>query len=164
MADETEEPVIACGVLSEGLRSLLRRVVQDTIAHHTKTTADQDVEITEEIVRMVTPFIAGWRCFFCDEQFANRADAAEHFGGMLDDAPACKLNAGEKTLVGLLRESQTELRAYRDEDTALIRTMYDLGGKHTVALQREEEKGYERGMHDMQEAVLKALGRSEPPD
>lgn len=92
-----------------------------------------------------------WRCYFCDEVFTDTSDAANHFGHMEDgvsESTACKLTKDEKGIVGLLREAWAELRAYREEDTKMIREVYALGADHSRNAQAEEEKGYARGMRD----------------
>jgi hypothetical protein len=97
-----------------------------------------------------------WRCFFCDEVFTRRKDAAEHFGvdeGCEADVPACKIAAHEGHLVKYIRKLEAELRRYVSEDSDVMRSIMTLESEHRRALQREEEKGYERGVNDM-----KALG------
>lgn len=89
----------------------------------------------------------GWRCFHCDEYFTDKKLAAEHFGSEIED-PACKLNALEGGILGLLRGAEAELSTYRREDNATSRAFYALGAEHTTALMREEEKGYARGLAD----------------
>lgn len=96
---------------------------------------------------------AGWNCFHCGEHFSSRTDegvaaARDHFGETPIETPACKLNALEGGLLKLYREAQNELRSYREEDNASYREFYRLGGDHSRALMREEEKGYARGLAD----------------
>lgn len=55
-----------------------------------------------------------WRCFFCDEVFKNRHQAAEHFGTFAAceaDVPACKIASHEGHLVTYIRKLEKELRA-----------------------------------------------------
>jgi hypothetical protein len=92
-----------------------------------------------------------WRCFHCGEVFTDRQAAADHFGVQIDgcaDDVACKINATDGLLVSTLREAQAELRQYHEENNAAFREFYALGAEHAVALRREEEKGYARGLGD----------------
>lgn len=92
-----------------------------------------------------------WRCFHCDEVFTDREAAADHFGvqidGLADDC-ACRLNATDGLILKMLREAQQELRRYHEVDTSMIREVYALGAEHHGVAQREEEKGYARGLRD----------------
>lgn len=97
------------------------------------------------------PVSIEWRCFHCDEVFADREAAADHFGVQIDgcaDDVACKINATDGLLVSMLREAQAELREYHQEDNAAFRQFHALGAEHATALRREEEKGYARGLED----------------
>lgn len=92
-----------------------------------------------------------WRCFHCDEVFTDRAAAADHFGVQIDgcaDDVACKINAVDGQLVSMLREAQSELRQYHQEDNEAFRQFHALGAEHATELRREEEKGYARGLED----------------
>lgn len=97
------------------------------------------------------PEPVAWRCFHCDEVFADRAAAADHFGcqedGVADDV-GCKLNATEGGILKMLREAQLELRTYHQEDDAQTKQFYVLGAEHAVALRKSEEEGYARGLSD----------------
>lgn len=97
-----------------------------------------------------------WRCFFCDEVFTRRQDAAEHFGcfdSCEADTPACQIKAHEGHLVKYIRKLEKELSRYVREDSDVMRSIMTLEAEHQASLRREEEKGYERGARDM-----KALG------
>jgi hypothetical protein len=88
----------------------------------------------------------GWTCFHCGETFpgnmgGHRA-AQLHFGASIHDDPKCQISAHR------LRAMETELRRYREEDTDLHREIARLQSDHAVALRREEEKGYARGLRD----------------
>lgn len=96
-----------------------------------------------------------WRCFHCGEIFTEREDAADHFGVQIDglaDEPACVLNGPEKLLAKMLREAHQEIRTFHEECDAHSKNFYALGAKHTVELQRQEEKGYARGLQDAEYA------------
>lgn len=83
-----------------------------------------------------------WRCFHCDEVFTDAALAEEHFGVSMCDDPACQIDMTD------VRAMENQLRQYRNEDTYLHREVHRLQAEHAVALRREEEKGYERGLRD----------------
>lgn len=98
-----------------------------------------------------------WRCFFCDEVFTRREDAAEHFGrddSCEADVPACKIAAHEGHLVHYIRKLEDELRRYQTEDSDVMRSIMALESDHWQALMREEEKGYERGLRDGRALVI----------
>lgn len=100
-----------------------------------------------------------WRCFHCDEVFTDKEAAADHFGvqidGLADDC-ACKLNAKDGLILKMLREAQVDLRRYHEEDTALIREVYKLGGDHVTNARQQEELGYARGLRDAKHEVDRA--------
>jgi hypothetical protein len=90
-----------------------------------------------------------WRCFHCDEVFTTRVDAECHFGRWESDEPACKIKApGEFALLQALRNAHTQLWRYRNDDSDILRAMASMQADHAVALRREEEKGYARGLRD----------------
>lgn len=91
-----------------------------------------------------------WRCFHCDTLFTNRRHAAEHFGADEGDVPACKLKHSEGHLVTYIRQLQRELASYRREDNHVLRSVLAMEAEHRDALIREEEKGFARGLADMQ--------------
>ena len=83
-----------------------------------------------------------WRCYHCDEVFVDEHRAGAHFGHDVLAHPACTESADK------LRELEAELKRYREEDTDLDRKYHAMQADHAVALRREEEKGYERGLRD----------------
>lgn len=83
-----------------------------------------------------------WRCFHCDQVFTTVDAATDHFGPAIWSDPACAIDAHR------LRELEAELARYREEDTDLHRQMHRMESDHRLALQREEEKGYRRGLAD----------------
>lgn len=89
-----------------------------------------------------------WRCFHCDEIFASREDAANHFGPFECEKTACQLTADEKGIVGLLRDALAELAVYRREDNAAFRHFYALGSDHAIKERKAEEEGYAKGLAD----------------
>lgn len=84
----------------------------------------------------------GWTCFHCGETFHGQQAARLHFGASVHDEPKCQISAHR------LRAMEAELRRYRDEDTDLHREIARLQADHAIALRREEEKGYARGLED----------------
>jgi hypothetical protein len=93
-----------------------------------------------------------WRCFFCDEVFVRRQDAAEHFG--YDDAceadlPACKIAAHEGHLIKYIRKLEKELRRYMTEDSDVMRSIATLESEQAQKLRVAEEAGYAKGVQDM---------------
>jgi hypothetical protein len=83
-----------------------------------------------------------WRCFHCDEVFIDETAAREHFGETLCADPACQIDMTD------VRAMENQLRQYHEEDTVLHREIHALKADHAVALRREEEKGYARGLAD----------------
>ncbi len=88
----------------------------------------------------------GWICFHCGEHFpgtmAGQCKARLHFGASIHDEPKCQISAFR------LRAMEAQLRRYREEDTDLHREIARLRSDHAIALRREEEKGYARGLRD----------------
>lgn len=93
-----------------------------------------------------------WRCFHCNAVFINRHEAGIHFGADVAGTCACVL-PHEQHLVEYIRDLEAQLGRYRADDSDVMRSIMTLEADHRAALQREEEKGYERGVRDM-----KALG------
>ncbi len=83
-----------------------------------------------------------WRCFHCDEAFADAESAALHFGKSVIQSPACLIDIAE------YRAMEQRMRRYTEEDTDLHREIHALQAQHQTALMREEEKGYARGLAD----------------
>lgn len=90
-----------------------------------------------------------WRCFHCDEVFKDFAEAELHFGTSCYDVPICQITAAE------VRGMELQLRRYSEEDTDLHREIARLKSDHATALQREEEKGYAKGLRDAGYGVAK---------
>lgn len=89
----------------------------------------------------------GWTCFHCGEHFAptfaGQRAAAVHFGPTPNRVAACIYYDAVE-----LRKLESQLEAYRNEDTELHREIEKLKSDHAIALRREEEKGYAKGLHD----------------
>jgi hypothetical protein len=88
-----------------------------------------------------------WRCFHCDEIFTDREQACVHFGKSQLQKPACQIDVVE------FRRTEDLMQLYAHEDTDLHREIHRLHAAHHTALQREEEKGYARGLKDGMELV-----------
>ena len=99
-----------------------------------------------------------WTCFHCGETFTESDAAADHFGWTMLDDPACRLNQRENGLAGMLRIAQAELMRYREEDTDLHRKIAAMAADHGMALRREEEIGYARGLRDR--LILEPIGNA----
>jgi hypothetical protein len=89
-----------------------------------------------------------WRCFDCDAVFRSEYAAGIHFGADQSGTCACVL-PHEQHLVEHIRDLEGRLDSYRDDRDPVLRSIMALEGEHSRALQREEEKGYERGMRDV---------------
>ncbi|WP_202844730.1 hypothetical protein [Luteimonas saliphila] len=83
-----------------------------------------------------------WRCFHCDEAFTDQEAAAGHFGTKLHHLPACQIDPAE------YRRMEAKEADYAEEDAACHRAMRGMETQHRLALEREEIKGYERGLRD----------------
>ena len=105
-----------------------------------------------EALRSPAPSVAApdreWRCFHCDEVFADRVTAQEHFGDSECEECACKLSATDKGLLGLYREARQQLDEYHREDNESYREYYRLGAAHSTALREAEQSGYDKGLAD----------------
>lgn len=105
---------------------------------------------SEDPIWNSTPAL-GWTCFHCGETFPptmlGQRQARDHFGADPFDDAACRIKDGdERHLVQKLRRAQIELARYRAEDSDKDRQFYAMQADHEVALRREEERGYERGL------------------
>lgn len=98
-----------------------------------------------------------WRCFHCGDTFtkAQKRWAREHFGRDEGAQPVCLIRtAGETALLSALRQAEDQLVAYRAEDSAIMRSMWAMQADHKVALRREEEAGYAKGLRDARREQL----------
>jgi len=98
-----------------------------------------------------------WRCFHCDDVFTDRVAALEHFGSNQGETPACKLSALEGGLVKIIRDQAAELHSYREEDNAMARTFYALGGEHYVKERAAEEAGYAKALEQVAKPLAIAI-------
>ncbi|MCW2764013.1 MAG: hypothetical protein JWR85_4214 [Marmoricola sp.] len=85
-----------------------------------------------------------WRCFYCNAEFTEKQenDARLHFGDRMHTIPVCKVDPGT------YREMERLLERYREEDSDMHRLLHRRESDHQLALRREEEKGYARGLQD----------------
>lgn len=122
-----------------------------------------------DVLQRLNPEPAGsvvrWRCFHCGTGFTEERAAAHHFGKSEDQTPACLIKASEGGLIQALREAEdalfnatTELHA---ESADGLRALQNNLGRHRAALISAEESGYEKGMRDMETAIIAWL-RLEP--
>lgn len=88
----------------------------------------------------------GWTCFHCGMHFGPTfqgwQEAFHHFGENVRGDAYCQMTARQ------VRGMEDMLRQYREEDTALHRHIARIESEHAIALRREEEKGYARGLRD----------------
>lgn len=93
----------------------------------------------------------GWTCFHCGETFTTVGSARVHFGAMPTAEPGCMVRVSlgaERGLLMALREAESLLARYMNEDTDLHRSMYQMQARHADQLRVAEEAGYERGLRD----------------
>ncbi|WP_186214545.1 hypothetical protein [Burkholderia gladioli] len=93
----------------------------------------------------------GWTCFHCGETFTTVGSARAHFGAMPTAEPGCMVRVSlgaERGLLMALREAESLLARYMNEDTDLHRSMYQMQARHADQLRVAEEAGYERGLRD----------------
>jgi hypothetical protein len=89
-----------------------------------------------------------WRCFHCDEVFTDRDSAAEHFGKSERHQPACQIDIAE------YRAMEARMEDYNNEDSEMHRQYWRMASDHQIALRREEEKGYAKGLADARNEAL----------
>ena len=97
-------------------------------------------EVVQAVEALAAP--AKWGCFHCDEAFSDEDAAREHFGKSEHQQPACQIDIAE------YRKMEEVNRRHCEEDTDLHRQILSMSCDHQQALQREEEKGYARGLRD----------------
>lgn len=97
----------------------------------------------------------GWQCFHCGEVFETVGGARVHFGADPTKEPGCliKIKYGdERGLEMELRKVEAERDALQyqisNESTQADLAIQRMQAEHQIALRREEEKGYARGLDD----------------
>lgn len=97
----------------------------------------------------------GWTCFHCGEHFstdfAGCQAARIHFGDNVRGDALCQYSAKQ------VRGLEDLLKRYQNEDTALHREIARLQSDHAIALRREEESGYAKGLRDAGYHELKGI-------
>lgn len=182
-ADEFDAPEAESDATYEAITRSIRHHLNGLIFQPTgkdpKNTGFNYAEVPEwQLRRWLTKLekpAREWRCFHCAEVFTTEEDAGQHFGVDQTATCACVLKE-ERPLIMLIREQEAELRQYRAEESASYRGFYELGASHAVALRREEEKGYARGLRDARaepvsdeeiqagvDAMIEALDKPIPP-
>jgi hypothetical protein len=105
-----------------------------------------------------------WRCFHCDFETSDRAEAQAHFGDDSDEPSLCIFWATMDDAARLheYRQMVLELNATREEVFRLnaaienessdgMRAFRELESRMRLELRRAEEDGYARGLRDAQE-------------
>lgn len=97
----------------------------------------------------------GWQCFHCGEIHTTVGGARDHFGADPTKEPGCliKVKFGdERGLEMELRnvEADRDRLQYQMQNESTEADLYvqKIQGEHSIALRREEEKGYARGLDD----------------
>jgi len=103
-----------------------------------------------------TPVTNGWTCFHCGETFTDREKARLHFGNDEASATACQID------IKAFREMEKMAFRCRSEGSDTDRAMHRMSAEHEVALRREEEKGYARGLRDARIEMARALASEVP--
>lgn len=107
----------------------------------------------------IAPPVHGWRCWHCDEVFADRNSARLHFGSTPSEEPGCirQVSDGDLGLLRALRKAEAELARYRVEDSDKDREISRLIADHAAALRQEEERGYGRGVREGMSEAMRTL-------
>lgn len=133
-------------VATNGVAAIETRGKNDSTLFATKAAAQATPQSKQTV----------WRCFHCDETFTDAESAALHFGKSVMQSPACLIDIAE------YRAMEQRMRSYNEEDTALHREIHGLQAQHQVALKREEEKGYARGLADGMKEATRSAQPTEP--
>lgn len=93
-----------------------------------------------------------WRCFHCDEVFTSRFKAQEHFGLDEYSTPACRISGAATGLITALREAEEAaadaIFKLHNESSEAAKAYWTMTARHSQALVRADELGYERGLRD----------------
>ncbi len=99
-----------------------------------------------------------WRCFFCDEVFTDRKEAALHFGCEVTDQAACRtVTADEKGLLLIIADQAKQLWQWRNECDPLGQVLSLIDSKLSRDTRDAEERGYQRGLEDGRRDWLKIM-------
>lgn len=96
----------------------------------------------EPIAAIAPPEPVAWRCFHCDETFADPAQAETHFGRYDSSVPACVVDVAE------YRCMEQTLSLWQSEDTDLHREIGKLNARLSATAREDEEAGYAKGLAD----------------
>lgn len=109
-------------------------------------TAEKLLPVLEQFLTNRGPGAPGaqprWRCFHCEEAFVEEDDARLHFGSSELHSPACQID------IAAFRAMERRMESYNAEDSEMHRQISRMQADHSLALIREEEKGYARGLED----------------
>ena len=97
--------------------------------------------------RLVTDH--GWTCYHCGEKFTTPGGARDHFGATPDADPGCCIKVllgGERGLLMALREAESSLAKYMDDDAPVQQEMRAMQSRHADALMSANEAGYSSGL------------------
>ena len=102
----------------------------------------------ESIAQPVQPPL--WNCFHCAESFSDKSSAALHFGRYELHSPACQIDVAE------YRKMEAQMERYNEDDSDMHRQLYAQEAWHQLALRREEESGYAKGLEALAQPVQPA--------
>lgn len=140
----------------EELQAVIACLGDDAAQLRDENPDDERADNMERAAELLERCVPGaWRCFHCDAAFTDEASAREHFGASQVLDPACTIDVAEYR-----RMEEAHARS-RDEDTDLHREIHGLHSKHAAKLQREEEKGYARGLADAQAIVRELIAAAD---
>ena len=88
--------------------------------------------------------------YVCKNNVTGAVDATANLYHDELQTPGCVavLRHGESHRLDRIRDLEEQLQRYRNEDSDIIRWHAAKSADHAAALRHEEEKGYERGLHD----------------
>ena len=91
----------------------------------------------------------GWTCYHCGENFTSTGGARDHFGSTPDAEPGCCIKVrlgGERGLLMALREAESRLASYMEDDSLVQQEMRAMQSRHADALMSANEAGYSSGL------------------
>lgn len=138
---------------SERRIALARDVERAVIAKASQKVQGEAVQYTNAQIHGSK--FEGWQCFHCGEIFTTVGGASDHFGADPTKEPGCLI----KVKVGDERGLEMELRKVEGErdllrfqiangTTEIENSVQEMLTNHRIALRKEEEKGYAKGLDD----------------
>lgn len=108
------------------------------------------------------PIAGPWACFHCGDVFHDEREARLHFGPNEEYIAACVIKSRDRTLLHSLREAEgAAAEAWgllHSESSDFAKAYHSMVARHSQALIRAEEAGYERGLYDSgRDELLAAL-------